>query len=264
MISYAAASVRLFVFLLWTAIALPPYLVLVAAGYRRYPAYCSAYWRVVVKLLGFQVVVRGTPVAEGPALLVANHASYLDVVVLGALVPTVFVAKAEVAGWPVFGYLARIAKTAFIDRRPNAAARERDRLGSRIDEGVLLLLFPEGTSNDGNLVLPFKSSFFAVAERPTADGRALPVQPVSVAYTRVDGFPMGRALRPFFAWYGDMTLFGHLVGALGLGRPTVEVQFHPPVTVGDFGGSRKALCNHCHDVVRYGVTAALAGRLPAA
>ena len=261
MISYAAAITRLIGFLLWSAIAVPPYLVLVAAGYRRYPAYCSAYWRVVVKMLGFQLVVRGTPLDKGPGLLVANHASYLDVVILGALLPTIFVAKAEVAGWPVFGYLARIAKTAFIERRPNATARERDNLGNRLEEGVLLTLFPEGTSNDGNRVLPFKSSFFAVAERCAADGKPLQVQPVSVAYTKVDGFPMGRALRPFFAWYGDMTLAGHLLGALGLGRATVEVQFHPPVTVDDFGGSRKALCNHCHDVVRYGVTAALAGRL---
>lgn len=119
----------------------------------------------------------------------------------------------------------------------------------------MLILFPEGTSNDGNRVLPFKSAFFAAAEG------ALPVQPVSIAYTRLDGLPMQRAFRPFYAWYGGMTLADHLFAALGLGNPTVDVIFHPPVSIADFH-DRKALANHCHDVINHGVALALAGRLP--
>ncbi|MGE5504765.1 MAG: lysophospholipid acyltransferase family protein [Actinomycetota bacterium] len=257
--AHLTSILRFLVFLLWTLVAVPPYLVLVASGYRRYPAYCSFYWKVTMRLLAFEAVVRGKPVS-GPVLFVANHASYLDVIVLGSVLPAVFVAKAEVAGWPLFGFLARVAKTAFIERRPGAAARERDNLRGRLDEGVPLILFPEGTSNDGNRVLPFKSSFFAIAEQPLADGRPLPVQPVSVAYTRLDGVAMGRHFRPFYAWYGDMTLADHMMGALGLGTLTIEIEFHEPVTIEQFRNSRKALASHCHDVVAEGVASALAGR----
>jgi 1-acyl-sn-glycerol-3-phosphate acyltransferase len=262
MISPAISVLRFTAFVLWTLLALGPYFVLLAVGSRHWLGYIRFYWRVVNRLLGFKVVVRGQPVVPAPVLFVANHASYLDILILGSVLPAVFVAKGEVAGWPGFGFLARVARTVFIERRPGATAVGRDLLRQRLDDGTSLILFAEGTSNDGNRVLPFKSSLFAVADREVGSGteaRPLPVQPVSVAYTRLDGLPMSRALRPLFAWYGDMTLGGHLPKALGLGRLTVEVEFHPVVTLADFG-SRKGLASHCHDVVANGVTRALAGR----
>lgn len=255
------ATLRFLAFVLWTLLALPPYLVLIAAGWRGYCRYTRAYFRVVNRLLGFHVVVRGAAIAaDRPVLFIANHASYLDILILGSVLDACFVAKAEVAGWPGFGFLARIAKTVFIDRKRGATVRERDQISGRLAAGDSLILFPEGTSNDGNRVLPFKSAFFAVAQNKTAGGQPLPVQPVSVAYTRLDGRVMGRAFRPFYAWYGDMTLVGHLFPALGLGELTVEVVLHPVVTIADFA-DRKGLANHCHDVVSHGVVAALAGRL---
>ncbi|MGE5514214.1 MAG: lysophospholipid acyltransferase family protein [Bacteroidota bacterium] len=255
------AILRFLAFVVWTLLAVPPYLVLTSCGYRGYIHYTRAYFRVCNRLLGFRVVVRGAAIApDRPVLFVSNHTSYLDILILGSVLDANFVAKAEVSGWPGFGYLARIAKTVFIERSRGATGRERDQLGTRLAQGDSLILFPEGTSNDGNRVLPFKSAFFAVAQHNTAAGTPLPVQPVSVAYTRLDGRVMGRAFRPFYAWYGDMTLAGHLFDALGLGELTVEVIFHPVVTIADFT-DRKALANHCHDVVSYGVVTALAGRL---
>lgn len=255
------AILRFLGFVLWTLVAVPPYLLLTAFGYRGYTRYARTYFRVVNRMLGFHVVVRGAEMArERPVLFIANHASYLDILILGAVLDASFVAKAEVAGWPGFGFLARIAKTVFIDRKRGATVRERDQIGSRLEAGDSLILFPEGTSNDGNRVLPFKSAFFAVAQNKVAGGAPLPVQPVSVAYTRLDGRVMGRAFRSFYAWYGDMTLAPHLFEALGLGKLTVEVIFHPVVTIADFA-DRKALANHCHDVVSHGVVTALAGRL---
>jgi 1-acyl-sn-glycerol-3-phosphate acyltransferase len=255
------AILRFLGFVTWTLLAVPPYLVLTACGWRGYARYTRAYFRLCNRLLGFHVVTRGAAVTDArPTLFVANHASYLDILILGAVLDANFVAKAEVAGWPGFGFLARIAKTVFIDRKRGATVRERNQLNTRLAMGDSLILFPEGTSNDGNRVLPFKSAFFAVAQNTIADGAPLPVQPVSVAYTRLDDRPMGRAFRPFYAWYGDMTLAGHLILALGLGKLTVEVIFHPVVTIADFS-DRKGLANHCHDVVSHGVVAALAGRL---
>lgn len=255
------AALRFVAFVSWTLVAVGPYLLLLACGWRGYSAYARRYYRVCTRLLGFRVVPRGAPMAgRRPVLFVANHASYLDILILGSQLEGCFVAKAEVAGWPGFGFLARIAQTVFVNRARGATARERDQLGHRLAAGDSLILFPEGTSNDGNRVLPFKSSLFAVAALPGPDGTPVPVQPVSVAYTRLDGCAMGRAFRPFYAWYGDMTLAGHLFAALGLGKLTVEVVFHPVVSLADFA-DRKALANHCHDVVSRGVVDTLAGRL---
>ncbi|MBI3444141.1 MAG: 1-acyl-sn-glycerol-3-phosphate acyltransferase [Magnetospirillum sp.] len=264
MISQPVAILRFAVFVLWTVLLLGPFLAVRLLSRRMVPAYTRFYWRVVLGIIGYRVEVRGEPLIDGsPVLFVPNHASYLDIIVLGSLLPAYFVAKSEVAGWAGFGFLARISHTVFIDRRPGATAREKNGLLERFDRNESLILFAEGTSNDGNQVLPFKSAFFSVAEGEIrgADGmpRALPVQPISIAYTKLDGLPMSRAFRPFFAWYGDMTLAGHLLGALGVGRITVEVEFHRPVTVAEFG-SRKALASHCHKQVSHGLTRLLAGR----
>jgi 1-acyl-sn-glycerol-3-phosphate acyltransferase len=260
MISAPLAVARFLAFVLWTLMAVPPFLVVRTLSSEIAANYVRRYWRVVVVLIGYRVVVRGAPMeGQGPVLFVPNHASYLDIIVLGSVLRAYFVAKGEVAGWPGFGFLARISRTVFIERSRGASARERDNVRERLEAGDSLILFPEGTSNDGNRVLPFKSALLSVAERHIADGQPLPVQPVSLAYTRLDGLPICRALRPLLAWYGDMTLAGHLVGALGLGRVTVEVQFHTPVTLEQLG-SRKELAQHCHKAVADGVARLLAGR----
>ncbi len=259
MVSPVVATFRLAAFVLWTLAALVPYVPLLAVGWKGCPAYVRGYFKVVARICGLRVVAEGAPIeTRPPVLFVANHASYIDIIVLGCLLEARFVAKSEVAGWPGFGFLSRMARAVFVDRRRGGTARERDLLRRCLEAGESLILFPEGTSNDGNRVLAFKSSLFAAAEGPVG-GEAIRVQPLSVAYTRLDGIPMGRALRPFYAWYGDMTMAGHLLRFLGLGRATAEVVFHRPVTLGDFK-DRKALSNHCRDVVAHGVVLALAGR----
>lgn len=260
MINITIAVSRLLAFLGWTLIAMGPYLVLLAFRWKGCVRYARAYFGQVATLCGFSVRVHGPVPPPGTTLYVSNHSSYLDIIILGSVIEGHFVAKAEVAGWPGFGFLARIARTVFVARKRGGTLAERNALVDRLKAGDSLILFPEGTSNDGNRVLPFKSSLFAVAELPGADGRPLPVQPLSIAYTRLDGMPLGRALRPYFAWYGDMTMGGHLLRALGLGRTGVDVVFHPAVTLADFS-DRKALSNHCHDLVAGGVSAALNGRL---
>ncbi len=262
--SPTTALLRLLAFLLLTLLVVPPYALLLGGGQVKLCQRIGRrYWRMILWVIGFKVVVRGEPSGERPTLFVANHASYLDIAVLGSLIETAFVAKKEVGEWPGFGFLAKLGRTVFVDRRPRKSLDQREEMKSRLNGmGDSLVLFPEGTSSDGNRVLPFKSALFSVAESTLPDGRHLPVQPISVAYTRLDGMPMGRSWRSFFSWYGDMELVPHLWIALGLGRTTVEVQFHPVVSLDRFG-SRKALADHCHDVIRTGVVRANAGRLPA-
>ena len=192
-------------------------------------------------------------------LFVANHSSYLDVPVLGALIPAAFAAKSEVAGWPLIGTLARLQNTVFIERRVVKTLEQRDSMTARLRRGQSLILFPEGTSSDGTRTLPFKSSLFSIAETPLPDGRHVTVQPVSVLCTELGGFPLGRDWRPYYAWYGDMTLVKHLWNVFRLGEFTVEVIFHPPVTLEDFG-NRKALAEHCQREAAKGVEMCVAGR----
>jgi 1-acyl-sn-glycerol-3-phosphate acyltransferase len=216
------------------------------------------YHRLCCRIFGLRVEVRGTPSPARPTLFVANHSSYIDIEVLSTVLPVSFVAKAEVAGWPLFGLLAKLQRTVFVDRRRGSTREQRDGIAERLAAGDNLVLFPEGTSNDGNRLLPFRSALFSVAERPV-EGQPLMVQPVSLAYTRLDGFPLGYAMRPLIAWYGDMAMGGHLWRLVGLGKLTAVVEFHPPVTIEAFR-SRKAMAEHCHRQVSRGVAAALAGR----
>lgn len=217
------------------------------------------YHRLCVRILGFQIRTHGERAAKGPVLFACNHTSYSDISILGALLPASFVAKAEVASWPLFGGLAKLQRTVFVDRRPAKATVQRDEMVRRLEEGDNLILFPEGTSSDGNAVLPFKSALFSVAQIEP-NGEPLQVQPVSIAYTRLDGMPVGRALRPYFAWYGDMTLAPHFWEVAGMGHATVDVVFHPPVTIREYE-TRKRLAEHCFEVVAGGVSVANAGRL---
>jgi 1-acyl-sn-glycerol-3-phosphate acyltransferase len=242
----------------FTVALIPIQAVLVLMGWRAQVSLPVWYHRRCCRLLGFRVVRRGKPVQDGPVLFVSNHCSYLDITVLGSLVPASFVAKAEVARWPLFGTLAKLQRSVFVDRQSFRTVKQRDEMSARLEAGDSLILFPEGTSSDGNRVLPFRSGLFSVAELEPG-GKPLTVQPVSIAYTMLDGLPMGRYLRPFFAWYGDMDMVSHLWQWAGLGRLTVVVRFHEPVTLARFG-SRKVLSEHCYAVVSRGMSEALAGR----
>ena len=254
-------GLRLAVYLLWTLLLVPVQALAVAVRSPlrfRIPRF---YHRVCAAILGIGVVVRGERATDRPVLFVSNHSSYLDITVLGSVIPGSFVAKSEVAGWPFFGALAKLQQTVFVERKARSGVeKQRDELGARLDAGDSLILFPEGTSSDGNRTLPFKTALFAVAARRIGD-RPLTVQPVSIAPTRLDGIPMGIAFRPCYAWYGDMDLAPHLWTVFTLGRMTVEVEFHPPVTIDGFS-SRKALADHCQRAVARGVERAVSGKPP--
>lgn len=216
-------------------------------------------WHLMCRrIIGMDVRVYGTPLADGPVLYVSNHTSYLDITALGSVVCGSFVARGDLRDWPVFGYLATLQRTIFIDRRPRLARQHMQALKSRLADGDSLILFPEGTSSDGNAVLPFKSTLFSVAE-VTVGGRHVRVQPISIAYTRLDGVPMGRLLRPIYAWYGDMGFASHFWHLLGFGRFQVEMTFHEPVTIDAFA-SRKELAQYCERVIVRGFSRLLAGR----
>ena len=214
--------------------------------------------RNVLNLAGIDVSVHGTPIVDRPALMVSNHASYLDIVVLGSLLPCSFVSKAEVRSWPAFGFLAVLQRTVFIERDRRKAAEHTEEMHRRLSEGGCLVIFPEGTSTDGARVLPFKSTLFQAASIELPETGQIEVQPISIAYSRLDGMPMGRALRSYYTWYGDMDLAPHLIDLLGIGSLGIDVVFHPPVRMKELG-DRKALAAHAHHATAMGVEQALKG-----
>ena len=226
--SHLRAAVRLSLYAAWTMLLLPAQAVAVSLRLRAASSLPRFYHRGVCRIIGIELKVRGDQAPGKPMLFVANHASYLDITVLGALIRGSFVAKAEIADWPFFGLLAKLQRTVFIERRSAHAAKHRDEISRRLEAGDALILFPEGTSSDGNRILPFKSALFSVAEREV-DGRPLTVQPVSVAYLKLDGLPIGREWRPNVAWYGTMNMLGHAWNVFALGKLTVEVGFQPPL-----------------------------------
>lgn len=249
---------RLALYLVWTLGLMPIQvlgLVLHRPWTRRLPAF---YHRWCCRILGFRVRIIGAPTMLRPALFASNHVSYTDITVLGSLIVGSFVAKSEVAGWPLFGWLAKLQRTVFVDRRMRSTAFQRDAMTSRLAAGDALILFPEGTSGDGNRVLPFKSALFSAAEK-MQQIHPIPIQPVSIAYTRLDGIPLGRLLRPYFAWYGSADLAPHLWSMIGLGTVEIIVEFHPTTFFADCG-SRKALTHYCYARIAGGVAAALSGR----
>ncbi len=197
---------------------------------------------VALRLVGLRRIVRGRAVA-GPGALVANHASWLDILALNACAPMRFVSKAEVGGWPGIGWLARATGTVFIRRDRRLAATHRDALGEALAGGGLLALFPEGTSSDGCRVLPFKSTLFAALATPDR-----PVQPVTLRYVAPPGSP-----RDLYGWWGDRDLAGSLVAVLSTRRRgRVEVTFHPPLDPADHP-DRKALARAAEAAVRGGL-----------
>jgi 1-acyl-sn-glycerol-3-phosphate acyltransferase len=242
---------RFALFLLMTAVLVPLYGLASPLGRRPRKVLMRLWFKGACRLTALDVRVTGTPWRDGPVLMVANHVSYLDVPVLGSLLDVVFVAKEDVATWPLFGFLARLVRTAFISRKPAEAQRQARYLGERLRRGESLLAFPEGTSTDGFAVRPFKTALFAVAE----DGPALWVQPVSIAYPRAAGKALTHGLENLYAWYGEMTLLPHLFTVFGLDGAEVEVIFHEPVPAAAFA-DRKALARHCREVVSHGVSMA--------
>jgi lyso-ornithine lipid O-acyltransferase len=249
---------RLALYLVWTVSLMPVQLFGLALRRRWTSTLPVFYHRWCCRILGFRIRVVGTPTGARPVLFAANHVSYTDITVLGSLIPGSFVAKAEVANWPFFGWLAKLQRSVFVDRRTRNTAIQRDAIGKRLANRDALILFPEGTSGDGNRVLPFKSALFAAAHHREGIPSVV-VQPVSLAYTRLDGVPIRRFFRPFFAWYGAVELAPHLWSMLGLGVVEVVVEFHPPTSFADCG-SRRALADYCHARVAGGVAAALFGR----
>ena len=209
------------------------------------------FHRGVARLFNIECIHQGELVTDRPVIYVCNHVSYLDVFLLGSVVPGSFIAKSEVASWPVFGKLATLQNTLFFERRTRRAASQVKQMQDHLLHKSNLILFPEGTSTPGTHVEPFRSSLFQAA-----DLEGIRIQPVSIAYTHYRGERMNQNQRDYYAWYIPMPFLSHFANGLGLGKSQARLVFHPPVSLSDFE-SRKACALHCEQAVRKGLLEAI-------
>jgi 1-acyl-sn-glycerol-3-phosphate acyltransferase len=253
-------------FLALTLVLLPFQLIGIAFDLRLQRTIPHLYHRILCALIGVRIREVGARSTASPALILSNHVSWLDICVISALAPVVFVAKSEVAGWPVFGWLARLQRTIFINRQARhqtgAATRE---IASRLLGGDAVVLFAEGTSSDGIRVLPFRSSLVGAVHHALGNSThhtQITVQPMSLAYVGFGGVPMGRGLRERVAWYGDADLVPHVLHVLSSGAVDVTVSWGEAVAY-DMSADRKAIARDAEKSVRRMTAAALRGAPPA-
>ncbi len=198
--------------------------------------------RLVLICFGIRWSREGRPM-RGPGAVVANHSSWLDILVMNAAMPVFFVAKSEVAGWPGINILTRVTNTHFVVRDPRLARQQAAEFATRVRAGHRLLFFPEGTSSDGLRVLPFKATLFQgfLAEDLPKD---LAIQPMTAIYRA----PAGEDPR-FYAWWADMDLGSHLLNVLAVKRQgSVVVCLRDPLPI--LGETRKSLSSKAEVAVR--------------
>jgi len=224
------------------------------------------FHRLVCAILGVRVRQTGRRIREHPLLIVANHCSWLDITVIGTVAPAVFVAKQEIAGWPLFGLLAKLQRSVFVDRSRRHKTRDVNaEIARRLAAGDPVVLFGEGTSSDGNRVLAFRSALIGSARDALAEsehtGRVW-IQPLSIAYTRMRGLPLRRYERPRVAWYGHMTLPPHFAWIARHGDIEVEVAWGEPLAF-DAQSDRKLITRSLEQQIRGRTIGALRARADA-
>ncbi len=244
-IGAARAFMRLLLFFLLTLLSMALFR-LSGLGRAQGSRRVAKFWFTACnRVIGMRLHRTGLPVRGGPVLYLANHISYLDILLLGQHLDATFVAKSEVRDWPLFGTIAELGGTLFVSRRAASARGEAALIRSRLVSGGRVILFPEGTSSDGTDVLPFKSALLGLAQ----DVPGLRIQPVTIAYPYRDRSGIDK--RP--AWYGDMSLLPHLWQLLHWQSGQAHLRFHPPLQLDQRQIDRKRLAAACQTQIRQGL-----------
>lgn len=238
------AYLRLLLLALWMLLWYLPFQIAYRTNAPFHGLTVRLFSRGMMAICGVKIIVHGKMSRKRPILFAANHASYYDIFGLASVLPAVFIAKDEIPGWPVVGPLTKLAGTVYISRKVMKMSENMQELKKSGKQSFIL--FPEGTTTDGNRAKKFSSAFFEMVK--ALSDKPMTVQPVSIAYTRISNIPMGNHHRPYFAWFGDMDLATHVPEALAFSSITMEITFHPECAPEMFD-DRKALAAHCEEVV---------------
>ncbi|HZF41073.1 MAG TPA: lysophospholipid acyltransferase family protein [Blastocatellia bacterium] len=160
-----------------------------------------------------------------PRLLVSNHQSYLDVIIIASVFPALFVAKTEVSRWPLFGWLSKLGGTIFVNREDaHSGVSCAYRVSRALRDGIDVQVFPEATTGDGSTVLPFNGLFFASAVRSQAS-----VLPLTIQFQSVNGRSMDREALDTVCWYGEMNFALHFWNILNIESAEVALIIDEPI-----------------------------------
>jgi len=239
---------RLIIFLLLT-LALLPFQFIIVFFIKNY-TYIIPYFyhKICLRIFGIKIKTFGKVSINSPILLISNHASYLDIIILGSLFKTSFIAKKEISKWPLLGILAKLQNTIFIDRRVSSLKSQENKIIKHLNEKKNLVIFPEGTSSDGNRVLPFKSSLFNIFEK-NLNSKIL-VQTITIVYKKINGIPMNRIERKNITWHSNMDLIPNIFNVLKKLSIEVEVIFNDEFLPSK-EYDRKKLALHCWEKINY-------------
>ncbi len=181
--------------------------------------------RILTRILGVRVQALDGPADHGVRLVVSNHLGGLDGFALASSMPLAFVAKVEMASWPVMGWVCRSVGVIFVDRgRRTAAGRMVEEVRERMRAGVPVLVFPEGTVGDGSELLPFRTGAFEAA----VGAEDVEILPLFLTASRVDD-RIGRAAHQAIVWHRGETMTAHLWRLLGCRRIDLELRFGRPI-----------------------------------
>ncbi|MBI2714549.1 MAG: 1-acyl-sn-glycerol-3-phosphate acyltransferase [Rhizobiales bacterium] len=219
------------------------------------------YYRALCTVLRIRVRVVGEPVRDRAVLFVSNHVSWADILAIGSITPIAYVSKSEIAGWPMVGPAAKAQRTVFVDRsRRHQTGDAIAEIVKRLASGTSVVLFAEGTSSDGNRVLPFRSALVGAVKEASARAESgILIQPMSICYTGLNGIPMGRQHRPTVAWYGDLDFMPHIKAFIARGAVDAVVSYGEPVAA-DGSADRKAMTRSLEGAVRKITSDTLRGR----
>lgn len=237
----------------WVMISLLVYLIVKCILPNKLASLYMLFHRGSCWIFSMRCHIYGKVSEAQPTLYLCNHVSYLDVFVLGSSTPGYFIAKSEVAGWPILGWLAKLQNTLFFERKSRKVKEQLKVMSDHFNKKGNLILFPEGTSTEGEHVEPFKSSLLQSIEGAS---EPVTIQPVTLAYTHYKNQPMTRLIRDHYAWYATMPFASHFFSALGMAKSDVSIIFHEPVSLDDFG-ARKECAAHCWKAVADGLEQAI-------
>jgi lyso-ornithine lipid O-acyltransferase len=207
----------------------------------------TVFHRIIRGLLGLRIAAKGVPSSTRPLMVVANHTSWLDIIVIESVLPAIFVTQHGVASWPVFGRLAKLKPSIFVDRtRRLQVVKTIDCIATALAAGEAVAIFPEGTSTDGANVIPFRSALFGAVRETLLRAEHLPaisIQPVSVAYVGP------RRRMAVWALEDEIEFFPHLLQVAALRKIDVALTWGESMQV-DVNSDRKVLAKHLEETIR--------------
>ena len=211
------------------------------------------FYKVIKNISGINIHIEGFEKIrqkDTGTLYIANHVSWFDILCLGSMLNARFIAKKEVASMGIFGFLAKLSNTFFIDNSNKKKIYQYNNfIREKLINGESLILFPEGTTSDGNSIRKFKSSLF---ECINSSESLINVQPISICYARKNNLPMGIYSRRFIAWVGETSMVSSMKEFLSSGSITVNLIFHPKVSMKQFD-NRKELSSFCEEQILIGL-----------